>query len=164
MRDIDLQAGTIDLNGQPLSVAELTAKIQEKIAAGDLKFSDLAAALEALNIALENSRTIAAKIVLAKADYDKLRECAGADDDLVCVSKAVAAYLGGPADIPAAPEAAADSGPKKKKLAKCAKCKAPIEIPAGETPGEIACPQCGSIGRLKSADKNDVRRQDHFLG
>lgn len=151
MSDIDLQAGTINYQDQWLSVEDLTGKIQEKMNAGDMKFSDLAAALEELNKALENSHTIETKIVIPTADYEKLKGLGGGDD-LTCVHKAIIAFIAG--DIPEeAPLQPADPKAKKKKAIKCAKCKATIELPTDKRPTEIECPECGTVGRLKSPNK-----------
>ncbi len=150
MNDIDLQSGKINLEGEWCSVKDLKSKIQEKMDAGDMKFSNLATALEELNAALENSHTIETKIVIPKADYEKLKELGGEDDDLDCVRKAVLAFLGSDVQEAPAPEKAAELEEKKKKAIRCAKCKAMIEIPAGEVPAEIKCPECGTTGRLKA--------------
>jgi len=155
MSDIDLQAGTINYQDQWLSVEDLTGKIQEKMNAGDMKFSDLAAALEELNKALENSHTIETKIVIHTADYEKLKELGGGDD-LTCVHKAIMAFIAGDIQeepLPQPDEPAAEPKVKKKKAIKCAKCKATIELPTDERPTEIECPECGTVGRLKSPNK-----------
>jgi len=151
MSDIDLQAGTINYQDQWLSVEDLTGKIQEKMNAGDMKFSDLAAALEELNKALENSNTIETKIVIHTADYEKLKELGGGDD-LACVHKAIMAFIAGDTQEEP-PSQAEEPKVKKKKAIKCAKCKATIELPTDERPTEIECPECGTMGRLKSPNK-----------
>jgi len=163
MSDIDLQAGKINHEGEWLAVEDLKSKIQAKMDAGDMKFSNLATALEELNAALENSHTIETKIVIPKADYEKLKALGGEDDDLGCVRKAVMAFLESDVQETPAPEQAAEPEEKKKQAIRCAKCKAMIEIPADEVPAEIKCPECGTTGRLK-AQKSETRHQDHFLG
>ena len=175
MSHIDLQAGKINFEAQWLSVDDLVGRIQEKMNAGDMKFSEMASALEELNRALENSHTIETKITIPTAAYEKLKALGG-EDDLACVHKAIMAFIQEdvskapvpepavePAVEPAAEPAAEPEG-KKQKVIKCAKCKAAIEIPAGEKPTEIECPECGTVGRLKSKNKSDVKHQDHFLG
>lgn len=159
MSDIDLQVGKINYQDQWLSIEDLTGKIQTKMKAGDMKFSDLAAALEELNIALENSHTIETKIVIPTADYEKLKEL-GEGDDRTCVHRAVMAFIAGdsrqaPPSEPAEPdsEPAIESKAKKKKAIKCTKCKATIELPTDERPTEIQCPECGTMGRLKAPNK-----------
>jgi len=149
MNDINLQEAKIKFEGQWLAVEDLTGRIQEKMDAGDMKFSTLAKALEKLNTALENSHTIETKIVIPNVDYEKLKELGG-EDDLKCVRKAIMAFIEG--GVQGAP--AAEPEGKKKKAIKCAKCKASIEIPADEMPAEIKCPECGTIGRLKSQNKS----------
>ena len=145
MSDIDLQAGKINFEGEWLAVEDLKSKIQTKIDAGDMKFSNLATALEKLNAALENSQTIETKIVIPTADYEKLKALGG-EDDGTCVHKAVMAFIEG------GPSSGTASGLEgKKKSIKCSRCKAPIEIPAGEVPAKIECPECGSVGRLKAS-------------
>jgi hypothetical protein len=145
MSDIDLQAGKINHESEWLAVEDLKSKIQAKMDAGDMKFSNLATALEELNAALENSHTIETKIVIPKADYEKLIELGG-EDDLTCVHKAVMAFIG--VGLSSGPASGLEG---KKKSIRCAKCKARIEIPAGEVPAEIECPECGSVGRLKTS-------------
>jgi len=171
MSHIDLQAGKINFEAQWLSVEDLSGRIQEKMNAGDMKFSDLASALEELNSALENSHKIETKIVIPTADYEKLKALGG-EDDLTCVHKAIMAFIQGDVQQEIAPQSApepaaepeAEPEEKKKKFIKCAKCKAAIEIPTGERPTEIECSECGTVGRLKSQNKSDVKHQDHFLG
>ena len=80
MSDIDLQNAKIHFEGEWLSSEDLTNKIQDKMQAGDMKFSNYAEALEKLNIALETSRQIEARILLLKEDYDKLKTLGGEDD------------------------------------------------------------------------------------
>ena len=150
MSDIDLQAGKINHEGEWLAVKDLKSHIQAKMDAGEMKFSNLATALEELNAALENSHTIETKIAIPKADYEKLKALGG-EDDATCVYKAVMAFLESDAQETPASGQAADSEEKKKKAIRCAKCKAMIEIPAGEIPAEIECPGCGTVGRLKTS-------------
>ena len=145
MSDIDLQAGKINHEGEWLAVKDLKSQIQAKMDAGDMKFSTLATALERLNAALENSHTIETKIVIPKADYEKLIELGG-EDDLTCVHKAVMAFIG--VGLSSGPASGLEG---KKKSIKCTKCKASIEISADEMPTEIECPECGSVGRLKTS-------------
>ena len=157
MSEIDLQEGKINVEGEWLSVDDLTQKIQAKISAGDMKFSGLAAALEALNLALENSHTIQTTIVIPNADYEKLKELGGGDDQ-ACVLKAILAFIGSDGPAKSAPEPtsepAAKTDVKKKKAIKCAKCNTAIEITTDEIPSEIECPECGTLGRLKAHNKS----------
>jgi len=165
MVDINLQEGKINFEGQWLSVADLTGRIREKMDAGDMKFSSLAIALEELNRAIEKSYTIETKLVIHKADYEKLKALGG-EDDSGCVHKAIMAFIKSEIQEEPDHESTAEPEPdeKKKKTIKCAKCKTTIEIPADEMPAEIECPQCGNVGRLKPHSKSEVRHHDHFLG
>jgi len=92
MSDIDLQEAKISFEGEWLSAKDLTKKIQEKMDAGDMKFSSLAAALEELNKVLENSQKIETKIVILKEQYKKLKAFGGGDDR-DCVLKAIKAFI-----------------------------------------------------------------------
>lgn len=152
MSEINLQEGKIEVDGEWLSVEELTKRIQEKIDAGDMKFSGIAAALEELNSALENSHTIETSIVIPKADYEKLKSLGGGDD-LECVRRAILAFIGGGVKEGRDPEPKPEAEGKKKKTIKCAKCKAAIEINGDDIPAQIECPECGTIGRLKAQNK-----------
>ena len=94
MSDIDLQEAKISFEGGWLSAQDLTKKIQEKMDAGDMKFSSLAAALEELYKVLENSQKIETKIVILKEQYKKLKAFGGGDDR-DCVLKAIKAFIEG---------------------------------------------------------------------
>ena len=144
MSDIRLEAGKINYEGQWLSANDLAQMIQEKMQAGDMKFSGLAAALEELNNALENSRTMDIKLVLTKNDYEKLLALGG-NDERECLRKAILAYIGG--------SQAASAAPTSKTAIKCPKCKAPIEIASDERPLDIECASCGTGGRLTAQNK-----------
>jgi DNA-directed RNA polymerase subunit RPC12/RpoP len=153
MSEIDLQEAKISFEGGWLSAQDLTKKIQEKMDAGDMKFSSLAAALEELNKALENSQKIETKIVILKEQYKKLKAFGGGDDR-DCVLKAIKAFIEGGVQKKPAPESwagtATKSEEKKKKILKCPKCKANIEIAEDEELTEIQCPLCQAIRHLKS--------------
>lgn len=140
MTAINLEEAKINLESQWLSAEDLTNMIQEKIQAGDMKFSNLASALEELNNALENSTTLDIKLVLTKEEYEKLK-AAGGDDDRESVRKALMAFIGGSA-----------AGLKRLAI-KCPKCKASIEIPTDERPLDVECSKCGTGGRLTSQNK-----------
>ncbi|MBU0986710.1 MAG: hypothetical protein KKH68_05590 [Proteobacteria bacterium] len=140
MNEINLEAAKINIEGQWLSAEDLTNMIQEKIKSGDMKFSNLAAALEELNNALENSAKLEIRLVLPKADYEKFKAIGG-DDDRECVRKAIMAFIGGSA-----------AGPKKLVI-KCPKCKGPIAITTDERPLDIECSKCGTGGRLTPENK-----------
>jgi len=140
MTAIDLEEAKINLEGQWLSAEDLTNMIHEKMQAGDMKFSNLATALEELNNALENSATLDIKIVLTKEEYSQLRT-AGGDDDRESVRKALTAFIGGSA-----------AGLKRPGI-KCPKCKASIAISSDERPLVVECPECGTGGRLTAQNK-----------
>jgi len=140
MTAINLEEAKINIEGQWLSAEDLTNMIQEKMQAGDMKFSNLAAALEELNNALENSTTLDIKLVLPKEEYEKFK-AAGGDDDRESIRKAIQAFIGGSA------------GGVKRLAIKCPKCKASIEIPTDERPFDVECAKCGTGGRLTAQDK-----------
>ena len=140
MSAINLEEAKISVEGQWLSAEDLTNMIQKKMQAGDMKFSNLAAALEELNNALENSTTLKIKLVLPKEDYEKLK-AAGGDDDREMVRNAIIAFIGGSA------------AGAKKLFIKCPKCKGPIEIITDERPLDLECTKCGTGGRLTAQNK-----------
>lgn len=149
MREINLEDAKINLDGQWLAAEDLTKMIQEKMQAGDMKFSTLAAALEELNNALENSAKLDIKLVLTKEEYQRLKSIGG-DDDRECVRKAIMAFIGGGV---AGPAADVPAGADKKLTIKCPKCKGPIEIKTDERPIEVECAQCGTGGRITPQNK-----------
>ena len=144
MTDIRLDRAQINFKGEWLSADDLAAKIQSKMAAGEMKFAELAAALETLNNALENARTIETRLRIPIEVYERLKSLGGGSDG-ECIQQAVAAFI--------AAERPGDAGPrnnKKRLVVKCAKCHTPIEVPNGERPTEIRCPNCNAVGRLKT--------------
>ncbi|MEE8430136.1 MAG: hypothetical protein V3S16_02710 [Candidatus Desulfatibia sp.] len=140
MSEINLEEAKISVEGQWLSAEDLANMIQEKMQAGDMKFSNLAAALEELNNTLENSTTLDIKLVLPKEEYEKL-EAAGGDDDRESVRKAIMAFISG-----------STAGVKRLAI-KCPKCKASIEIATDERPLDVECSKCGTGGRLTAQNK-----------
>ena len=181
MHEINLEDARIEYEGQWLSVDDLTGRIQHKIDAGDMKFAQLAAALEKLKKALENIVVLEADLVLYKRDYELLKSL-GAQDPQKGVRRAILAYVEAPAGRPAAekppgaaatsPEAAVPTPPpskadgdrhlpgpspdahkKKKTIVQCAKCKAPIAISSEKRPLLVECPSCGMSGRLGAQNK-----------
>ena len=163
MSDIDLQNAKIHFEGKWLSSDDLTNKIQEKMQAGDMKFSNYAEALEKLNIALENSHEIEAKILLLNEDYDKLKALGG-DDDAACVRKAILAFIDGDTSTDAPPTAATGPEEKKPQAIQCDKCHTAIDLPPDETQTDVECPKCGTSILLKPKSKSEVRHKDHFIG
>lgn len=141
MGKINLEDAAIEVNGEWFTAEDLTRRIQEKMESGDMKFADLAAALEELKKAIDASHTLEIKTVITKDEYQQLI-AVGGGDDRECVKKAILSFIGqGPS--------AAGGGAKKGKI-KCANCQSMIEIPPGERPTEIRCPKCNAVGRLKA--------------
>jgi hypothetical protein len=93
MRKIRLEDATISFEEKWLSVDDLGKKIQDKISAGDMKFADIAAALEELQAAIEKSQTIDVTLVITKAEYKRLTSIGGNNDN-DCVRKAIMYYIG----------------------------------------------------------------------
>jgi len=138
MTDIRLDRAQIKYKGEWLSADDLAAKIKSKINAGEMKFAELAAALEKLNSAMENARAIETRLSLPTEVYNRLKSLGGGSDG-ECVQQAVTAFI-----------AAAKKNDKKRLVVKCAKCQTPIEVPYDERPIEIRCPNCNAVGRLKA--------------
>jgi DNA-directed RNA polymerase subunit RPC12/RpoP len=137
MGEINLDDGKILVEDQWLSAEDIKQQIQEKMAAGEMRFAALAQALEELNSALEGSQALEVRTVISKDQYRKLRAMVDGDDR-ACVKAAVAAFVG------------RAQGGSKKVVIRCASCKARIELPADERPSEVRCPECHAVGRLKS--------------
>ena len=111
MSEIRLDDGTINIEGEWLAAAELTNRIQEKMQSGDMKFTNLASALEELNVAFENSQTLEVRLVITKGEYERLKTLGGADDR-ENVRKSIMAYVGD-----AATSTASAAPQQKKKFA-----------------------------------------------
>lgn len=173
MSEISLQDGTINFEGKWLSAEDLTGMIQEKMQTGEMKFANLAAALEELNNALEDANKLDVQLILSKEEYKNLKALGG-DDDNESVRKAVMAFINKDKTKPAKKSAAPAGEPSqtssskpektKKTIIKCSKCKKPIEITTDERPIDIECPHCGTSLRLKAQDKTGPVHRDHFLG
>ncbi len=163
MSKIDLQNAKINFEGEWLSSEDLTNKIQEKMQAGDMKFSSYANALEELNVALESSCEIEAKILLLKDDYDKLKTLGG-EDDAACVKKAIMAFIEGDAQKKVSPTPATEPEMQKPQTIQCEKCNALIEVSPDEKQTDVECPECGTSILLKPKGKGEVRHKDHFIG
>lgn len=147
MHEINLGEAKINVNGVWFSADDLTNKIQEKIDAGNMKFADLADALEQLQNALENAMTIDVQIVLSKEEYEKLKSIGG-ENDRDSVTKAIMAFIGGSQTASTIKEKN-----KSKLVIKCPKCKAPIELHSSERPLDVECETCGTGGRLTPENK-----------
>lgn len=143
MSDINLEDAKINYESQWLSAEDLTGMIQEKMQSGDMKIAGLAAALEELNTAMENSHILKTRVVLSGEDYEKLKTVGG-EDDRESVRKAIYAFIGGPSAPPSS---------ATKTIVKCPKCKSPVEVAKEERPVEIECPSCGTGGMLTPENK-----------
>ena len=149
MDDINLEEGKISLNDEWLSVDDIHRRIMEKMQAGDMKIADLAAALEKLSVAVEQSHPLDIRIVLPKPDYDQLKAI-GEGDDKACLIKAIQFFIG-TEGLPAAEKSAGvepDENPEG--TIPCAKCGTMIEIPSDERPLEFDCPFCGTSHVLEA--------------
>jgi hypothetical protein len=153
MSEINLQDGKIKIDGEWFSTEDLTDMIQEKMQIGDMKISNIAAALEELNKALIETHALDIRIVLSKKEYEKLKTLGGGDDH-ECVRQAIMAFIGGGKAEPAVKEEdkkkAADV---KEMVIKCPKCKKPIKITSDERPLAVECSHCGTGGRLTTENK-----------
>lgn len=143
MSEIQLEEGTINVDGEWLSADELKQRIQEKMQSGDMKLTALAAALEELNAAIENSQALEIKLVLPNEIYEKLKAFGG-DDDRESVRKAIMTFIGSDGK---------KAGSKKMLVVKCPQCKGAIEVKTEERPTVVECPQCGTSGRLTAKNK-----------
>ncbi|MFC1830049.1 hypothetical protein ACFL0O_10595 [Thermodesulfobacteriota bacterium] len=165
MKEIQLDDGTINVDGEWLSVDDLTNRIQEKMQAGEMKFTNLATALEELNAALENSHTLEVRIVITKDEYEKLKALGG-EDDRESIRRAIVAFVGGADHAEASEEevnqqetSAEDLDEQEAPVEEAAaplltidcphpQCMSPIEITTDERPTMIECSNCGVSGTL----------------
>ena len=147
MSEINLQDGKIKIDDEWFSAEDLAGMIQEKMQIGDMKISNLAAALEELNKALIDTHTLELRLVLSKKEYDKLKSL-GEGDDHKCVQQAIMAFIGADKAEPAV-----KAEEKKKMVIKCPKCKSPIKITSDERPLAVECSHCGTGGRLTPENK-----------
>jgi len=93
MNSLNLEEGTIMHEGQWVTAESLAERIQKQISENNMKFASLAASLETLNTALENSQQVEVKIVLSKDTYEKLK-AKGGEDDVESIKKAILTYVG----------------------------------------------------------------------
>ena len=75
MSEINLDEAKIKFEDQWLSAEELAKKIEEKMKSGEMKFAGLAAALEELNKAMENTHTLNVKIIITKDHFMQRKKC-----------------------------------------------------------------------------------------
>jgi len=152
MSEINLDDAKIKFEDQWLSAEDLAKKIQEKMQSGELKFANMATALEELNKAMENTHTLDVKIVITKDQYKKL-QILGGNDDRVAVRKAIMKAIESGVPNVQKETKAADPVPKKQTIIKCPGCKSPIKIETDERPTVVECPTCGISGRLTQENK-----------
>lgn len=152
MSEINLDEGKVKFEDGWYSTGDLTGMIQEKMQTGELKFAAIAAALEELEQALENSHTLEIKLVLSGDEYRRLKEL-GEKDAAAAVRRAVMAAIAvkDPAGDPA--ENKAEQGKRPQTAIKCPQCKSPILIASKERPLIIECGECGAAGRLTTENK-----------
>jgi len=156
MNDIRLDESTINIDGEWLSIEDLSNLIQEKIQSGDLKLTKYAAALEKLKTALENSHILEAKLIITKDEYEKLKSLGG-DTDSECIRRAILSYINTGLQ-PSKPEAETQSQQQQKGVTiQCPhpQCMTPIEVETGDRPVVVECPNCGLSGRLSIDNKWD---------
>ena len=152
MSEINLDDAKIRFEGEWLSAEDLANKIQEKMQSGELKFAGLAAALEALNKAMENTHTLNVRIVITKEQYRKL-QILGGNDDRQAVRKAIMKAIGFGDPDTRHESKFGESAKKKHSMIKCPGCKAPIKIESDERPILVECQACGISGRLTTENK-----------
>ena len=146
MSDIRLEEAKIKFQGDWLSVQDLSEQIRRKLDAGDHRVARIAAALEELSIAMENSHTLAEKVVVTKKEYEKLIEMGGGEDQ-ASVQKAVLAYIEDQGAVPL-DNASGRAQQGGDSVIKCTKWKALIEVPSDKRPIVFDCPVCGANCRL----------------
>jgi len=153
MSEINLDDAKINYEGEWLSAEDLANRIQTKMQSGELKFAGLAAALEELNKALENSQRLEINLVLTKEQYRKLQTFGG-NDEREAVRKAILAVIS-PGANPAGAKEAKAGEPERKKgiIIKCPACKSPIKVETDERPTIVECSHCGISGRLTPENK-----------
>jgi len=152
MSEINLDDAKIKYEGEWLSAKDLADKIQKKMQSGELKFADMAAALEELNKALENTHTLDVKVVITKDQYKKL-QVLGGNNDREAVRKAIMKAIGSGAANAQTGAKATEPAKQKQITIKCPGCKSPIKIETDERPTVVECPACGISGRLTQENK-----------
>ena len=183
MAEIRLTEGSIRFQEEWLTADAIKARIKEKMDAGDMKFADLAAALEELNQAMENARRIEVRIVLTQEDYQKLQQ-RGGEDDNESVRKAILAFIAGAEKRPPTMEMEAPEPPAAKTTEKanrpeqpepepvepaatipCSKCKKPVKVPSNDRPLDLECEFCGtSIVLEDEKEEEKVEAGEKDLG
>lgn len=170
MKEIRLDDGTINVGGEWLSVDDLTKRIQEKMRAGEMKFTNLAIALEELNMALENSHTLEVRVVITKDEYEKLKALGG-EEDRESIRRAIITFISGAdhaeiseEDVNQQETSAEDFDQQEAPVEDAAvppltincphpQCMSPIDITTDERPIMIKCSNCGISGILTVENK-----------
>jgi len=181
MAEIRLTEGSIRFQEEWLTADAIKARIKEKMDAGDMKFADLAVALEELNQAMENVRRIEVRIALTQEDYEKLQK-RGGEDDSESVRKAILAFIAGAEKSPSTMETEAPQPPGDKTTEKakrpeqpepepvemaatipCSKCKKPVKVLSNDRPLQLECEFCGTsivLEEEKDEEKVDAGEKD----
>ena len=152
MSEVNLDDAKIKYEDHWYSAEDLTAMIQEKMQSGEMKFAGIAAALEELNKAMENSHTLDVRLVLTAEVYQKLTELGGAEEK-EAVHKAVMAAISRSASETTGAPPRFDQGKRTQTAIRCPQCKAPIIITSRERPLIVECNECGAAGRLTAENK-----------
>ncbi|MBW1892468.1 MAG: hypothetical protein JRF40_10850 [Deltaproteobacteria bacterium] len=154
MNSLNLEEGKIVHEGQWVTANNLAERIQKQINANNLKFAGLAASLETLNTALENSQQVEVKLVLPKDVYEKLK-AKGGDDERECIKKAVMAYAGHNGN-----HLKKNEGAELHSL----NGRGPVEANGLANDKEVQCPEQCATGQQKKSGEGKTRFKDHFLG
>jgi hypothetical protein len=147
-----------------------------------MKVAGLAAALERLNTALENSHCLEVSLVISKNEYDQLKAMGGMDDR-ECVRKAIMSFIGyktnkGTAANKQMKKRASAGGAEGSVPAplddgtavvsdapvRCFQCKTLLDTATAGDKGEARCPVCSAAPEKEVRDGGEVRFKDHFLG
>ncbi len=188
MHHLNLDEGKIKVGEEWFSAEKLSQRIQEKMKSGDYRFAELAAALERLNVALENSRRLEVNIVISKEEYEELKAIGGMDER-ECLRKAIMAFIGyevgtnrtgkkAPASEkkntvhpqkenkaqPPVTTPNTEKHDKEQNAVRCFKCKSPMAISNHGEANEIYCPICDTMPETNSLYDSGIRYKDHFLG
>ena len=154
MNNLNLEEGKIVHEGQWVTTNDLAERIQKQIDANKLKFAGLAASLETLNTALENSQQVEVKLVLPKDVYEKLK-AKGGDDERECIKKAVMAYAGHNGSRPKKNEGVEPQSFNGR---------VPVEVNSQDNDKEVQYPENNATGQQKKNSEGKTRFKDHFLG
>ncbi|MFZ5570134.1 MAG: hypothetical protein ACOZF0_07000 [Thermodesulfobacteriota bacterium] len=190
MQNLNLDEGKIKFGDEWCSAEMLSNRIQEKMKSGDYRFAELAAALERLKIALENSRRLEVSIVISKEEYEELMAVGGLNER-ECLRKAIMAFIGYDVGTGQNEKKAAVSGKKnvaddqpapnpqpvqqgeapnsgkhetETNAVRCFRCKSPMAISNNGAVHEIFCPICDTMPESNPFYDSATRYKDHYLG